>query len=1120
MRTQNWRSYLVIGIVTYSVAATTAAAASSSAVAGAPALSPAVAGSEAIPTTGPASAVGPASALDAGAYAGPGLRAAYLRCEYKANPLAVASRAPRLSWIVESGQRGQRQTAWRVLVSSSAERLARDEGDLWDSGRMTGGETVTVPYAGRPLASGQACHWKVMVWDKDGKASPWSAPAHWAMALLEAGDWKATWIGYDAPRAQPEQEADFGAAQWICHRPDATPQAPAGRRVFLKSFTIEDADAVESALLTVVADDAYSLNLNGDRVMRVDLGDYTWKRAHLQEVRQRLLTGKNEFRLLVDNAVAGPTGAVLRLSLRLRGGKTAEVVTDASWEGTDKPTAQPSNRKAWTPVRVLGAYGMAPWGRALSQPVVMPPAVQLRKEFDAGQKRVVRAMLYATALGWFDAYLNGERVNEDYFTSGWTDYRKRVYYRAYDVTARVRAGRNALGAALSDGWYSGYIGWFGLREHYGKKPRFLAQLAIEYADGTRALVVTGPDWTGGTGPVTGADILQGERYDARRERRDWARPGFAEAGSWKPVDTGAELKPALEPHPGPAVEAVALVPARSITEPKSGVYVFDLGQNFAGVVRLRVKGKPGQTITLRHAERLNPNGTVYTANLRTALATDTYTCRGGGEEVWQPRFTFHGFQYVEVTGVDSKPDLGLVTGVALSSATPPAGDFETDDALVNRLAANVRWTQAMNFIDVPTDCPQRDERMGWTGDAQVYVRTATLNTDVQAFFDKWLIDLADAQRADGQFPKVAPIVQTLEDGGPAWQEVGVICPWTIYEVYGDRQQLERHYPGMVRFIEFNRARSTAELLPPEKYHCYGDWLSIKADTPKDVIYTAYFAYAAQLTARTAEVLGKTSDAAKYRDLAERLKAAFNRAYVAADGKIKGHTQAVYVLALAFDLVDGAAAKAAATHLVADIEARGGLLSTGFIGTKDLMLVLAKIGRNDVAYRLLHTEAFPGWGFSIRHGATSIWERWDGWTPEKGFQTTGMNSFAHYSFGAVYQWMVENIGGIRNATPTYDRILIEPTPGGKLNRAKVGYRSVRGRIATEWRREGAETIRYTITVPANTTAVVALPGADAAAVTEGGKPLARAESVRLLGIEGGRVRLEVGSGHYDFVVRGR
>jgi len=436
--------------------------------------------------------------------------------------------------------------------------------------------------------------------------------------------------------------------------------------------------------------------------------------------------------------------------------------------------------------------------------------------------------------------------------------------------------------------------------------------------------------------------------------------------------------------------------------------------------------------------------------------------------------------------------------------------------MLNQLHNNIYWTQRANFIDIPTDCPQRDERMGWTGDAQVYVRTATLNTDVEAFFTKWLVDLDDGQRADGEYPCVAPCVVAGNDGGPAWADAGVICPWTLYEVYGDRRILERHYDAMKRFIEFCRQRSTPDLLPPANYHCFGDWLSIRADTPKDVIYTAYFAHCARLTGHAAAVLGKASDAEAYEQLFIAIRDAFFRNYVTADGRIKGDTQASYVLALAFDLVQGEQAKLAAKYLVEDIEKRGWHLSTGFIGTKDLMLALSRIGRPDVAYRLLHNDTFPSWGFSIKQGATSIWERWDGWTPEKGFQDPGMNSFAHYSFGAVYQWMVENIGGIRSAAPSYKELLIAPQLDDKLASAAVAYRGIRGLIATDWQRKGGK-LFFNVTIPANTTAQVVLPAKSVAAVTESGHPLAQAPGVQVLRLEGPNVVLSVGSGHYAFAM---
>ena len=405
-----------------------------------------------------------------------------------------------------------------------------------------------------------------------------------------------------------------------------------------------------------------------------------------------------------------------------------------------------------------------------------------------------------------------------------------------------------------------------------------------------------------------------------------------------------------------------------------------------------------------------------------------------------------------------------MTGIALSSDTPVVGRFECSDPMLNKLHENGYWTQRANFIDIPTDCPQRDERLGWTGDAQIYLRAATLNCDVHAFFTKWLIDLVDGQRPDGQFPMVAPVKVAGDDGGPGWADAGVICPWTIYQVYGDRRLLERQYPSMLKFIEFCRHRSTSELLPPKQYHCFGDWLSIGADTPKDVLYTAYFALSTKLTAEAAQVLGKTEEASRLHDLFQKIKAAFNQTYVGGDGRIKGDTQACYALALAFDLVDGERNRQAARYLVENIEKRGNHLTTGFIGTKDLMLVLSKIGRQDLAYRLLCTDSFPSWGFSIKHGATSIWERWDGWTPEKGFQDPGMNSFAHYSFGAVYQWMVENIGGIKCDGPAYKQILIEPQTTGPLTHAETSYQSIRGPIATSWTKAG-QTLTLDVNIPA-------------------------------------------------------
>jgi len=1051
-----------------------------------------------------------------------GLRVVSPRCEYLVDPQGVDVAAPRLSWLVESDERGQKQTAYQILVASSREKLAADQGDLWDTGKVASDETTGVAYAGKKLASHVPCFWKVRVWDKDGQASPYSAAAGWSMGLLSQDEWKAEWIGCDKFRVHNRPDADFGAAKWIWHTADPKMNAPKGSRLFLSSFTIPEGSAITKAELMVTADDSYRFVINTGQVSQSIPGGDGFRAANVIDVADRVKLGVNDVRVQVTNGAPGPAALIARITVHTADGKIYTHVTDASWKSTNKPGAFWHNREidasSWPNAVVVGNHGDEPWGITKRDELFLPPVPYLRTEFTAA-KPVARAVLYATALGIYDGYVNGRRVADDRFSPGWTDYTKRVYYRAFDVTADVKPGKNALGAVLSDGWYSGYIGWGHHRNHFGKKPRFRAQLHLFYADGTSDVIATGPQWKANIGPLSEADYLMGESYDARKELTGWNQPAFDDS-RWEAVVAGCdEVKPLVQWHPGPPVLPFAEFQAKQVTEPKSGVYVLDLGQNFAGIVRLKVSGKPGQKIQLRFAERLNPDGTIYTINLRSARTTDTYVCRGQGVETWEPRFTFHGFQYVEVTGVDAKPSADAVVGVALSSATPVVGKFSSSDAMLNQLHNNIVFTQRANFIDLPTDCPQRDERLGWTGDAQVYVRTATLNTDVQAFFTKWLVDLEDGQRADGQFPMVAPVKVAGDDGGPAWADAGVICPWTIYQVYGDARLLAKHYNAMLKFIDFCQKRSTPELLPPKQYHCFGDWLSIKADTPKEVIYTAYSAYSPHLAATAADTLGKMDDAKRLHELFEKIKAAFNKAYVADDGRIKGNTQTCYVLAIAFDLVDGARRDAAAKYLVEDIESRDGCLSTGFIGTKDLMLALAKIGRNDVAYRLLHNDKFPSWGFSIKHGATSIWERWDGWTPEKGFQDPGMNSFAHYSFGAVYQWMVENIGGIRAEEVGYRRISITPQPDPKMEWAKITYNGPRGLIESGWKRAGAGWT-FDICVPANTTAKIVLPVERSQVVVEGGKPLGQSIGLKEAGRSDTQLTLEAVSGKYQFSVSGR
>lgn len=742
---------------------------------------------------------------------------------------------------------------------------------------------------------------------------------------------------------------------------------------------------------------------------------------------------------------------------------------------------------------------------------VYRPCPYLRKEFSAGNL-LKRATVYATSLGIYELRINGKRVGDDYLTPGWTDYNKRVHYQTYDVTGLVRSGKeNAIGAILSDGWYAGNISNLG-QIMYGWQLRLKAQLVLEYADGSQEVVATDPSWKASTGAILEADMQAGETYDSRLEMPGWDKPGFDEK-DWKNVDVTENIKAKIEAYPSSPTRRFHEFKPKNITEPKKDIFVFNMGTNFAGWVRLKVRGNAGDKVQLRFAERLNPDGTIYTANLRSARVTDTYICKGRAEEVWEPRFTFHGFQYVEVTGYPGKISKDSITGVEITANAEVVGGFDCSSEMANQLYRNICQTQRANFIEIPTDCPQRDERMGWTGDAQIYARTATYNCDVAAFFTKWMVDVEDAQYDHGGFPIMAP---RPHDGvSPAWSDAGVICPETIYTVYCDKRIIEKHYDAMARWIDYCTKNSKDLIRPADGF---GDWLSIKADTPKEVLSTAYFAKSTKLMARMAKVIGKDADAQKYNRLFEQIKAAFNKEFVAPDARIKGDTQTVYVLAIAFDLLDASKTAKAVDYLVSDIQKRDWHLSTGFIGTKDLMGALTKAGRLDVAYRLFNNDTFPSWGFSIAHGATSIWERWNGWTPEDGFFDPGMNSFAHYSFGAVAEWMFKAIGGIDTDGPGYKIIVIKPRPGGGLTQANVTYKSINGPIDSKWKLDKG-VMQLNISVPANTTATVHVPANSLQDVTESAQALDKAKGIKVIGMQGGAAVLEAGSGKYRFISKG-
>jgi alpha-L-rhamnosidase len=707
-----------------------------------------------------------------------------------------------------------------------------------------------------------------------------------------------------------------------------------------------------------------------------------------------------------------------------------------------------------------------------------PPLLRQEVSLEAGVKK---ARLYVSALGLYEFRINGQRVGEDLLAPGWTDYRKRVRYQTYDVTSLLREGENALGAMLGDGWYCGNLEWRG-RELYGDRPWLLAQLEVDLDDWSTVTIWSDESWKFTLGPVLEADLLMGEGYDARKELPGWDKAGFDDS-HWIGVQTSEHSMDLVAPV-GPMVRVTEEIkpvgpPVEMPRWPRPD-YIFDLGQNMVGVVRLKVKGDAGATVRLRFGEVLDSNGRLYTENLRGAKQTDYYTLRGdpNGEE-WTSQFTFHGFRYVEVYDYPGPISEDAITGIVFHSDTPRTGEFECSDPLVNKLQANIDWGWRGNSVDIPTDCPQRDERLGWTGDAQVFVRTACFNRDVSGFFAEWQDTLRESQSEKGEFPCTAPNTGVVnQDGGPAWADAGVICPWTVYRCYGDTGILERHYDSVKAFLGYMERTHKDFIRSYEGYEGFrgfGDWLSIEAYTPEDLIGTAFFAYCTGLGAKMASVLGKSEDAEKFRALSETVKKAFQKKYVAEDGKLTPPTQTAYLLALQFDLMPEGLREAAAKELVADIEAREGHLSAGFVGSSYANHVLCEGGRNDVAFRLLGQKSWPSWLYPVTQGATTIWERWDGWTEEKGFQDPGMNSFNHYAYGAIGAWLYQRVAGIEldPEVPGYKRFILRPTPGEGLDWAKGSLLTGYGLIESSWKVSGG-VFDWTARVPANTSARAYLP----------------------------------------------
>ena len=911
------------------------------------------------------------------AQAEPTLRVDHLRCEYRANPVGMDIRQPRLSWKLVASGRGQKQSAYQVLVAGSRAALDAESGDHWDSGKINSQKSIHVVYEGQPLTSRAQCFWKVRVWDESGKQTAWSPPAQWTMGLLDPSDWQAKWI------AMPEGDGE---------------------------------------------------------------------------------------------------------------------------QSTEQEAALPYFRKTFT----------------------IPGQLQ-------------RATVYVTGLGLYELRVNGKRVGDHLLAPEWTMYGQRVQYQTLDVTDLVQPGENAIGAILAKGWHADdpfFASPPPADRAFAAQLALICQLEVELADGTTLTIVSDPTWQATQeGPLRNSNIYQGETYDARRELPRWDTARF-EDPSWqlaKVVDFSAANL--IWQRNEPIRKFQELQPVK-LLEPAPGVYVFDLGQNLVGWCQLRAHGAQGDEIVLRHAEHVRNDGTIYVTNLGDAAQTDRWILAGrDGDETFQPHFTYHGFRYVEVTGLSQKPRLSDLVAIALHSDVPTSGQFECSSRLVNQLMRNIVWTQRNNLHGVPTDCPQRNERAGWMGDMQAFCQAAIYNCDMAAFLSKWIVDIRDSQSPDGRYAEIAPMPRLPGIGAPAWSDAGTVVPWRMYENYADVRLLREHFDSARRWVDFVHQKNPDFIWRNDRGGDFGDWLNgdhidvagwqrSGAEVPKELIATAFFARSTAIVANMARVLGDERNASKYQHLFDQIQAAFVKEFVSADGRVTADTQAGYTLALRFDLLPAPLRARAVEHLLVGIKRYRGHLSTGIQTTHRAMLELTRNGQHAKACQIMLLRDPPSWGYMIDSDATTMWERWDGFVKargatldeqlEVGSPVDGMNSFNHYAMGSVGEWVWRHIAGIAPDVqqPGYKHVVIHPRPGPGLDWARATYDSIQGPIETDWQLED-DTFQLKVTIPPNTTATVHIPARDPDDISESGQLTSKAKGVELLGSKDGEVKFHVDSGTYEF-----
>jgi len=876
--------------------------------------------------------------------AGAEVRVGNLRCEYRDDPRGIDETAPRLSWIMESFERGQRETAYRVLVAGSAQALAADSGDLWDSGKVESDQSIHVEYAGKALTSHQECWWKVRVWDKDGNSSQWSEPAVWSMGILNPTQWQAKWIGHDKP----------------------------------------------------FADDAES---------------------------------------------------------------------ESGWR-----------QKA--------------------------PSPMFRKKFNVDVD-VARAVAYTCGLGYHDLYVNGQRAGDAVLQPPFTRYDRRCVYTTHDVTGLLTRGNNAIGVMLGNGFYNVHTraAWDFDRAYWRKRPRLLLQLHLFMKDGTERVVTTDANWKATTGPLRYDGVRQGEVYDARLEQPAWTKPAFDDR-AWADATVVGAPGGVLSADMAPPIRVVDTITPPGLEEVADGVFVYDLGQNIAGWVQLRVKGKAGTQVRLRYAERVCPDGSLDQREIAKHVRdeifqTDTYILRGGGPEVYEPRFVYHGFQYVEVTGYPGKPTRAALRGRVVQTDFEKAGSFACSNPLLNDIQRLTDWAYCGNFVGYPMDCPHR-EKNGWTGDAHLAAEQAMFNWHNEAAYTKWMTDFADEQRPDGVLPAIIPTGGWgyKWGNGPAWDSAYLLIPWYMYLYEGDTRILERHYEGWKRYVDYlMRCSKQGGIVSIG----LGDWAPAKSKCPVPVTSTGYYYTDTRIVAEAARILGREQDAGEYAKRAAGIRKAFERAFAKGNGLYADGSQTALSCAVYNEFVEPADVPAVIAQLVANVERNNGHIDTGILGAKYLFHALSENGAHEMAYRVVTQKGLPGYAWWVEQGATTLWEHWD-----------GRASRNHVMFGDISAWFYRQLAGIRvdSAHPGFKHFFLKPQPVGDLEWVEAHHDCPYGRIVSHWQIEDGR-FRWEIVVPPNTTATLHVPTTDAKSIAEGGKLAGGAEGLRF-------VREEQGAGVFTAV----